>query len=110
MDVQAHILGRLASALDRTPEVKLAGMHLMIGEEGYGPDKQGRLWLHADASPALWSQYAHTYICPALHLPYLAPVMPSICNALHLPCLASAMVCLFVCLSLPHSTNKDTTT
>ncbi|KAL3142705.1 hypothetical protein ABBQ38_003006 [Trebouxia sp. C0009 RCD-2024] len=56
-DVQAGILGRLVAALDRTPEVELAGMHIMIGEEGYGPDKQGRLWLHADASAALWSQY-----------------------------------------------------
>lgn len=55
-DLQADILGRLVAALDRTPELKLAGMHLMIGEEGYGPDKQGRLWLHADASAALWSQ------------------------------------------------------
>lgn len=55
-DVQADLLGRLVTALDRTPKLELAGMHIMIGEEGYGPDKQGRLWLHADASPALWSQ------------------------------------------------------
>ena len=56
MDVQADILTRLAGALDRTPDVNLGGLHIMVGEEGYGPDKQGRLWLHADASPALWSQ------------------------------------------------------
>ena len=55
-EVQAGVLGRLVTALDRTPELQLGGMHIMIGEEGYGPDKQGRLWLHADASPALWSQ------------------------------------------------------
>ena len=55
-DVQADILGRLVTALDRTPELQLGGMHIMIREDGYGPDKQGRLWLHADASPALWSQ------------------------------------------------------
>ncbi|DBA76668.1 hypothetical protein WJX79_007357 [Trebouxia sp. C0005] len=55
--VQADILTRLAGALDRTPDVDMAGVHLMVGEEGYGPDKLGRLWLHADASQALWSQY-----------------------------------------------------
>ena len=55
-DVQADILTRLTAALDASPDVKLSGHHIMIGEEGYGPDKQGRLWLHADASPALWSQ------------------------------------------------------
>ena len=55
-DAQADILTRLTAALDASPDLNLAGHHIMIGEEGYGPDKQGRLWLHADASPALWSQ------------------------------------------------------
>ena len=54
--VQADILTRLAGALDRIPDVDMAGVHLMVGEEGYGADKLGRLWLHADASQALWSQ------------------------------------------------------
>lgn len=56
-DAQADILTRLTAALDASTDVNLSGHHIMIGEEGYGPDKQGRLWLHVDASPALWSQY-----------------------------------------------------
>ena len=56
MAIQADILTRLAGALDRAPDVNLAGHHIMVGEEGYGPDKLGRLWLHADASQALWTQ------------------------------------------------------
>ena len=54
--VQADLLSRLAGSLDRTPQVDVSGLHLMVGEEGYGPDKEGRLWLDADANATLWSQ------------------------------------------------------
>ena len=53
--MQADLLTRLASCLDRTPQVDVSGLHIMIGEEGYGPDKEGKLWLEADATASLWS-------------------------------------------------------
>lgn len=54
--VQAELLTRLASALDGSTSVDVGDLHIMVGEEGYGPDQEGRLWLDADASSALWSQ------------------------------------------------------
>ena len=50
---QAQLLEQVVAALDRVPDVRVAGVNIMLGSE-YGVDDGGNIWLHASGTTQDW--------------------------------------------------------
>ena len=50
---QAQLLEQVVAALDRVPDVSVAGVNIMLGSE-YGVDDGGNIWLHASGTTQDW--------------------------------------------------------
>ena len=50
---QAQLLEQVVAALDRVPDLNVAGVNIMLGSE-YGVDDGGNIWLHASGSTQDW--------------------------------------------------------